>query len=65
MPRILSGLTVGVYLQLDSGADKWMLIRQTGVYNFLKMIYLFYVYENTVAVFRHTRRGLRSHYRWL
>jgi hypothetical protein len=27
--------------------------------------YLFYVYEYTVAVFRQTRRGLRSHYRWL
>jgi hypothetical protein len=24
---------------------------------FLKKIYLFYVYEYTVAVFRHTRRG--------
>jgi hypothetical protein len=31
---------------------------------FLK-IYLFYVYEYTVAIFRHTRRGIRSHYRWL
>jgi hypothetical protein len=27
--------------------------------------YLFYVYEYTVAVFRHTRRGIKSHYRRL
>jgi hypothetical protein len=31
---------------------------------FLK-IYLYYVYEYTVAVFRHIRRSIRSHYRWL
>jgi hypothetical protein len=28
-------------------------------------IYLFSAYEYTVAVFRHTERGIRSHYRWL
>ena len=26
-------------------------------FSFLRFIYLFYVYEYTVAVFRHTRRG--------
>jgi hypothetical protein len=32
---------------------------------FLKM-YLFYVYEYTVTLFRHTpEEGIRSHYRWL
>jgi hypothetical protein len=30
-----------------------------------KKIYLFYVCEYTVAAFRHTEKGIRSHYRWL
>jgi hypothetical protein len=32
--------------------------------SFLK-IYLFYLYEYTVAVFIHIRRSFKSHYRWL
>lgn len=30
-----------------------------------KKIYLFHVYEYSVAAFRHTRRGNCIHYRWL
>jgi hypothetical protein len=37
----------------------------TGLVVFFFKIYLFYVYEYTVAVFRHTRKGIKSHYRWL
>jgi hypothetical protein len=33
---------------------------------FQRLIYLFYVYEHTIALFRHTsEEGIRSHYRWL
>ena len=28
-------------------------------------MYIFYVYEYTVAIFRHTRKGIGFHYRWL
>jgi hypothetical protein len=31
---------------------------------FLKS-YLFYVYENTIALFRYPRRGHQTHNRWL
>jgi hypothetical protein len=32
---------------------------------FFKIFYLFYVYEYAIALFRHTRKGTGSHYRWL
>jgi hypothetical protein len=55
-----------VHLQ-DLGAFK-MLIHEPQ-YSFKKIyllfIYLYNIYEYTVAVFRHTPEGIRFHYRWL
>ena len=50
-------------LTIQRGITWWN--RPAHVSSSFLIIYLFYVYEYSVAAFRHTREGIRSHHRWL
>jgi len=61
---VLSNLLVLLSLLVTPGLMK-MLMAVPGMSTVVLKIYLFIICEYTVSVFRRTKEGIRSHYRWL